>query len=90
MKFRGYCSDRLWRHKRRVAGLQARPSDTARLQRQAGIRSGHQLVKGTALSSTLALASTKSVTLFSITMASTSAMRLLSLKYQRTTSAGFS
>ena len=45
---------------------------------------------GTALSVTLALPSTKSVTLFSITIASTSARRWLSLKYQRTTSAGFS
>ena len=46
--------------------------------------------KLTAFSVILALDNTNSVTLFSITMASTSAMRRLSPWYQRTTSAGFS
>ena len=44
----------------------------------------------TALSITLAWPSTKSVTLFSMTTASTSARRWRSLKYQRTTSSGCS
>ncbi len=46
--------------------------------------------KLTAFSVIWALDNTNSVTLFSITMASTSAMRRLSPWYQRTTSAGFS
>jgi len=45
---------------------------------------------GNSLSVTLALASTNSVTLFSETMASTSAMRERSDRYQRCTSIGFS
>jgi len=45
---------------------------------------------GSSLSVTFALDSTKSVTLFSTTMASTSAMRERSDRYQRCTSTGFS
>ncbi len=45
---------------------------------------------GSSLSVTLALDSTNSVTLFSTTMASTSAMRERSDRYQRCTSTGFS
>src|SRR5258706_12639401 len=46
--------------------------------------------KGSAFSVTLAFDKTKSATLFSMTTASTSAMRWRSPRYQRTTSAGFS
>ena len=57
-------------------------------------RCGDQAVisesNGSSLSVTLALASTNSVTLFSTTMASTSAMRERSDRYQRCTSTGFS
>src|SRR5260370_1019060 len=77
----------LWPRKQKGAGLAARRLWEAKAtQLAAAINSS----KGRDLSVTLADASTNSVTLFSTTTASTSAMRSRSLRYQRITSAGFS